>query len=145
MNAFGIKLLTGIGLALLNLAGQAQSFRAIPLPDDSERVTGIYCASARACLVSTDKPGGAGHIYASDGQKITATLLTGNSALAEKLGTLGEVGFLGFSKVGNQLIALVGGTGAAWVTASGDFTQPSAWTALKIGSPGANQTFGLNQ
>ncbi len=141
----GLKLLLSLGVGFLTLASGQATFRAIPLPDDGERVTGIYCAQAKACVVSTDKPGGPGHIYATDGQKITATIITGDAKFAEPLGTLGEVGFLGFNKVGDQLVALVGGAGAAWVTATGDPTQPASWKAVKIGSPGAGNTFGLNQ
>lgn len=61
---------------LLGFTAFAQTelvFRSIALPDASERVTGIYCTSATSCVVSTDGSSGVGHVYATDGQTITAT------------------------------------------------------------------------
>lgn len=54
------KRLKGCTIAALLVIGVAsaqgsEGFRAIPLLDDSERVTDIYCASAKACVISTDK------------------------------------------------------------------------------------------
>ena len=131
-------------LALTHAQGNA-AFRAIKLPGDDERVTGAYCASAKACVISTNVFGGAGHIYATDGQKITGTLVTGDSKFAEKLGTLGELNFDGFSKVGNRLIANVEGAGGSFVSATGDITQAASWTSVKIGTVSGDGTFGLNQ
>ena len=110
-----------LALALALAYSQAgNSFRAIALPGDNERVTGMYCMSVKSCVIASEVFGGAGHLYATDGQKITSTILTGNEKLAASLGTIGEIGFLGFSKVGNQLIAQVNGAGASFVSASGD-------------------------
>jgi hypothetical protein len=133
------------GFALTRAQNADGAFRAITLPNDGERVTGVYCSSAKACVIATDAPGGAGRIYASDGQRITRTLLTGDGQLAERLGTLGTVGFTGFSKVGNRLIAQVGGAGASFVSATGDITQGASWSAVKIGTVENGGTFGLNQ
>ncbi len=143
------KVYTTLSAALLTLTlthaqAETSSFRAIALPGDAERVTGVYCASSKACVVATNVFGGAGHLYATDGQKITATLLTGNAKFAESLGTLGEIGFMGFSHVGKRLIALVEGAGGSLVSSSGDFTQAASWSAVKIGTVG-DGTFGLNQ
>jgi len=131
-------------LAAASAQGVAE-FRRIALPGDDERVTGVYCSSVQACVIATHVFGGAGHLYATDGKKITATLLTGDSKLAESLGTLGTLGFTGLSKVGGRLIALVDGAGGALVSASGDPTQAASWSAVKIGTLGSGQTFGLNQ
>jgi hypothetical protein len=97
-------------LALAHAQGGTE-FRAVKWPSDNERVSGMYCASAKARVIATNVFGGAGHIYAMGGQKITGTILTGDSKLAEKLGTLGEINFDGFSKVGNRLIANLEGAG----------------------------------
>ncbi len=143
-----IALNTTMSVAVVALAfayAQAGTWKSIKLPQDNERVTGMYCASAKACVIATSVFGGAGHLYASDGQKITATLLTGDAKLAEKLGTLGEIGFTGLSKVRDKLIALVDGAGASFVSATGDFTKAASWTTVKIGVLDGGETFGLNQ
>jgi hypothetical protein len=132
-------------LALAVAQPSAPSFRAITLPNDGERVTGVYCSSAKACVIATATVGQPGRVYASDGQKITRTLLTGDDKFAGQLGTLGMVGFTGFSKVGNRLIVLVEGAGGAFVSATGDITQPASWTASKIGKLEGSGAFGLNQ
>jgi hypothetical protein len=146
--SFAIKAAVGAGFLVLALARSqvaSAEFRTIELPNDGERVTAVYCASAKACVIATDKISGAGHIYASDGQKITATLVTGNSAMAEKLGTTGEITFTGFTKVGDRVIALVQSAGASFVSAKGDITKPESWTAVKVGTREDGGTFGLNQ
>jgi hypothetical protein len=140
------KLLTALTL-IFNITVLAQTelvFRAIALPDPSERVTGVYCTSATACVVATDGTSGDGHIYATDGKTITATIFTGDYAFAESLGTLGTVDFLGFSKVGDKLITHVDAAANAFVTATGDITQVDAWTAVTLGVPDG-RSFGGNQ
>jgi len=132
-------------LTLAHAQSANSSYRAIALPGDDERVTGVYCSSATACVIATNVFGGAGHLYATDGKKITATLLTGDAKLAESLGTLGEIGFTGLSKVGSRLIAQVEGAGGSFVSAGGDFTQAANWSAVKIGALSGDGTFGLNQ
>ena len=138
----------GTGLLVFAVAhsqGGAAAFRVVKLPASDDRVTGAYCSSAKACVIATSVFGGVGRLYATDGQKITGTLLNGDSKLAESLGTLGTIGFNGFSKVGDRLIAHVGGAGASFVSASGDITKAASWSAVKIGTLGAGGTFGLNQ
>ena len=133
-------------LLLASVVAQSDAgFRRVALPGDDERVTGVYCSSAQACVITTNVFGGAGHLYATDGKKITATLLSGDSKLAERLGTLGTLGFTGVSKVEGRLIAQVDGAGGSLVSASGDPTQAVSWSAVKIGTLGSGQTFGLNQ
>jgi len=119
-------------------------FRVVALPGDDERVAGIFCTSAASCVVATAPHGLKGHVYATDGQTITGTLLTGDTTFAEPLGTLGEVGFLGFAHVGDRLVALVRGAGGAFVSATGNYTQASSWTAVLLGQRVGGGGFGLN-
>jgi hypothetical protein len=130
-------------LALAAAQTSNPSFRAIKLSGESERITGVNCASAKSCVVATEVFGGAGHVYATDGQKITGTLLTGNSAMAEPLGNLGTISFSGFSKVGNRLIVHVDGAAASFVSATGDITKAASWSAVRLGTVSGG--FGLNQ
>ena len=140
------KLLIALSLSFnITLLAQTElGFRAIALPDTSERVTGVYCTSATACVVATEGTSGDGHIYATDGKTITATIFTGDYAFAESFGTLGTVDFLGFSKVGDKLITHVDAAANAFVTATGDITQIASWTAETLGVPDGS-SFGGNQ
>ena len=142
-------LIAALGTGLLALAVAhsqgAAAFRVVKLPSSEDRVTGAYCSSAKACAIATSVFGGVGRLYASDGEKITATLVTGDSKLAESLGTLGTLNFTGLAKVGNRLIAHVDSAGAAFISATGDITKAASWSAVKIGTLGAGSTFGLNQ
>ena len=133
---------------LVGFTAFAQTFRPVPLPDFTERVTGIYCTSATACVISTDGTTGDSHIYASDGQTITATLFTGDYAFGETFGTLGTLDFMGFSSIGEQVIAHVAGSSNALLTATGDITQAASWHAGPLGIPdgairGVNQQLGF--
>jgi Photosynthesis system II assembly factor YCF48 len=133
--------------------GGPTAFRAITiLPDaenDSERVTGFFCSSPKACVISTDPFGDAGHIYASDGQAITGTPVSGDKAEATLLGTIGTVSFLGFSQIGAQLIAHVSGAEGGLVTATGDVTKAASWKsgliAADVGAFGLNTQFGISR
>ncbi|MDX2006035.1 MAG: hypothetical protein SFU83_12215 [Meiothermus sp.] len=148
MHDFAKRILQTLVLAAplaLGLAAAQPAFKVIKLPNDGERVTGIYCSAPDACVISTDRAGGPGRVYASNGTQITATLLVGDAKFAEPLGTLGEVGFLGFTKVGDRLIVHVAGAGAAFVSATGDITKAASWSAVKIGVLDGGGTFGLNQ
>ena len=120
---------------------QSTEFRVIKLPGQSERVTAIHCSNAKACVIGTDASGPS-HIYSSDGQKITGTLVTGDTAFGEKVGTLGTVGFLGFSRVEDRLIAHLNGSSEGFLSAKGDIAQASSWTTDLIGTA---SEFGLNQ
>jgi hypothetical protein len=120
----------------------SSGFRAITLPGDDERVTGFYCTAAHTCVVSTDPFAEAGHIYATDGHTITRTLVTGDEAFADALHTVGTVSFLGFSHVGDRLVAHVNDAEDGFVSATGDVTQASSWTSVVIAADPSN--FGLN-
>ncbi|HTJ42378.1 MAG TPA: hypothetical protein VL463_09810 [Kofleriaceae bacterium] len=120
----------------------------LALPSFDDHVTAFYCASPTSCVIATDQGSGPGHLYATDGASITATIFTGDRDFAAKVGTDGEVGFSGFTKVGDKLMVLVDGAASAYVTASGDITKPESWTIAKLGTqvgPNTNGPFGLNQ
>ncbi|MFO7545887.1 MAG: hypothetical protein R6W77_10370 [Trueperaceae bacterium] len=127
------------------LAQPALTFQLVGPTYETERVTGIYCSAATACVVATDGTSDVGHVYASDGTSITATLLSGDYAFAETFDTLGTVDFFGFSKVGDTLIVKLDSAANAWVTATGDVTQASSWTASTQGIPDGASGFGGNQ
>ena len=95
------------------------------MPGQDERVTVIHCANAKACVIGTGASGPS-HIYSSDGQKITGALVTGDNTFGEKLGTLGNIGFLGFSKVKDRVIAHLRGSSNGFLSAKGDITQASS-------------------
>jgi hypothetical protein len=138
-----VALLTIGALIATGARSQSTEFRVIKLPGQNERVTAIHCTNSKACVIGTDASGPS-HIYSSDGQKITGTLVTGDSAFGEKVGTLGTIGFLGFSKVEDRLIAHLKGSSEGFLSAKGDFTQASSWTTDLIGTA-SGFDFGLNQ
>jgi hypothetical protein len=140
--SISMLLFTG-ALIATGARSQNTEFRVIKLPGQSERVTAIHCTNAKACVIGTDT-GGPSHIYSSDGQKITGTLVTGDNAFGEKVGTLGTIGFLGFSKVEDRLIAHLNGSAEGFLSAKGDITQASSWTTDLVGTA-SGENFGLNQ
>lgn len=113
--------------------GTPTGWSVIDLPNDGERVTGIHCDSASECVVSA---GGLGisHLYATDARTITATLLTGDTDLGDRVGVLGEPDFNGFSRVGGRLIALLDNGGYGFVSATSDITNPASWTVVSLGT-----------
>jgi hypothetical protein len=128
-------------LVMTGARSQSTEFRVIKLPGQNERVTAIHCANAKACVIGTDASGPS-HIYSSDGKTITGTLVTGDTTFGDKVGTLGTIGFLGFSKVEDRLIAHLNGSASGFLSAKGDITQASSWTTDLIGT---GEGFGLNQ
>ena len=137
-----IQAFVGVAAVGLTLAqSQGSEFRVIKLSGQNERVTAIHCINAKACVIGTDASGPS-HIYSSDGQKITGTLVTGDTNFGEKVGTLGNIGFLGFSRVEDRLIAHLNGSAEGFLSAKGDITQASSWTTDLIGTA---SEFALNQ
>lgn len=135
--------------------GGSVAFRAITLPDDldatdnvGERVTGIACTAANKCVVVTSPNGEAGHIYATDGHTILnggAALVTGDETYADQFGTVGTVQFLGVQVIGSRVVAHTDGAESAFVSATGDITQPASWTSVVTGtSATAATSFALN-
>lgn len=119
-------------------------FRAINLPTTDERITGIACTSARACVVSTDVFGGEGHIYATDGRTITGTPVTGDEDFAGQIGGVNDINFLGFERVEDRLVARVRGMERAFVSATGDPRLAASWSIVSLGIPSADTELGLN-
>jgi len=132
-------------LAPVAAAQTNMTFHLVGVTEPSERITGIYCTSVTTCLVSTEHIGAPSHIYLTDGQSITAAVVTADSALSEALGVLGYVGFMGFAPVGDTLMVMVDGTGNALLTAAGDVSDPAAWTVSTIGIPDGSTSFGGGQ
>lgn len=139
---------TLVSLLLFSAPAAAQGdvgFRVVPGTEPSERITGVHCQAPGACVVSSQGRYEVGHIYATDGQSITATLVSGDQALSDNFRVLGTVDFVGFAKVGERLIARLDNAGVAWLTAVGDATQPGAWVADVIGLPEGSSGFGGNE
>ena len=72
------------GTLMVSARSQSSEFRVLKMPGQDERVTVIHCANAKACVIGTDASGPS-HIYSSDGQKITGTLVMGDNTFGEKL------------------------------------------------------------
>jgi hypothetical protein len=129
-----VQAVIGAAAIALTLAqSQSAEFRVIKLPGQSERITAIHCVNAKACVIGTDASGPS-HIYSSDGKTITGTLVTGDTTFGDKVGTLGTIGFLGFSKLEDRLIAHLNGSASGFLSAKGDITQASSWTIDLIGT-----------
>src|SRR5690606_41326570 len=95
-------------------------------PDPAERGTGVYCQGPAVCVVTTEASE-EGHLYATDGQAITATLITADYDLGEAFGVLGPVDLMGFARVGDTVFVLVDGAASALLTNTGDVTDPGSW------------------
>lgn len=125
-----------------------RTFHAIPLPDESERVTGVHCSSPGACVVSTGKLATMGHVYATDGNTIGATLVTGDPEYTAKFGgveTQSGTPFWGFDTVGDRVILRHGTGERTFTSATGDVTRASSWTSTTVGTPAGASDFGLNK
>jgi hypothetical protein len=125
-------------------SGPAKPFHAVTGAEADERITGVYCPSAVACVVSTTGASTAPHLYAIDATKVNSTpLFTSNDALATTAGIAGTVEFLGFSKVGNTLIARLDKAGKGFLSATADPLQAGSWSATTLG-PLTGDAFALN-
>lgn len=127
--------------------GPAEPMHAVSgLPSD-ERVTGIYCPSTTTCVFSaSDGASTKPHISTMTATTVNGTaLVTSDDNLANTAGVLGTPGFLGFSKVGDTLVAQLDNAGSGFVSAKGDPTAAANWSVVKIGTDtGAAGDFGLN-
>jgi hypothetical protein len=102
-----------------------------------ERVTGIYCApGASTCVLSAT--GGSAettHISSFDTTKVNATrLVVSDQALADLSGLVGNVEFLGLSKVGDKVVARLDKAPHGFVSATGDPTVAGSWSKVKLGT-----------
>jgi len=128
-----------------------KAFHKVVLPDETERVTGVYCSAPGKCAVTTGRPANAGHLYATDGKTILgAALLTGNEAYAQKaaptVGLQGGTAFMGFARAGDRVLLVHSSVEAIYTSAlaTGDVTQAASWSTSAIGVPSAGG-FGLNK
>ena len=104
-----IAILASALVALTAANSQSLEFKLLSTSNPKERVTGLYCASAKSCAIATEGSGGiGGKVYASNGSSIGAKLVDGDfeSGNSSKVGVLGDLNFYGFSKVGDTLFAL---------------------------------------
>src|SRR5690606_1771560 len=119
-----VKLVLPLAFAF---AAFAQPTQLVPVgpTEPTERITGVYCQGPASCVVTTES-GDRGHLYASDGKDITATLITSDYDLGEEFGVLGAVRLMGFAQVGDTVYVLMDGAANALLTNSGDLTDPEA-------------------
>ena len=130
-------------LALTAANSQSLEFKLLKTSNPTERVTGIYCANAKSCVIATEGSGGdGGKVYASNGSSTPTKLVDGNfeSGNSGKLGVLGDLNFYGFSKVGDTLFAL-SNVSSALISSKGDIAQASTWSVKTLGkTPGGLNT-----
>jgi hypothetical protein len=103
-----------------------------------ERVTGIYCAPGSTnCVLAAGGSTGStkGHVSSFTTTAVDATaLVASDQALADIAGLVGDVEFLGFTKVGEKLIARLDKAPHGFVSATGDPTVAASWTKVKLGT-----------
>ncbi len=141
--AWRCALLAALAASSAALAQAPTELALVGPTEPSERVTGVYCWETAACVVTTQSSE-AGHLYATDGQAITATLVTSDYALGEAFGVLGAVSLMGFARVGDTLYVLIDGSAEALLTATGDVTSVDAWQTSTLGLPEGRDSFGGN-
>ena len=137
-------LVLALALASTALAKPPTELALIAPTDPLERITGVFCQSSTACVI-TSEYSEEGHLYASDGTAITATLITSDYDLGEAFGVLGAVDLMGFAQVGDTVYVLIDGAADALLTNTGDVTDPDAWQRSKLGLPEGRDSFGGNQ
>jgi len=131
-------------LATTALAQAPTELTLVGPTDPTERVTGVYCQGPTVCVVTTEASE-EGHLYATDGQAITATVITSDYDLGEAFGVLGTVELMGFARVGDTVFVLVDGAASALLTNTGDVTDPGSWQRSALGLPEGRDSFGGNQ
>ncbi len=121
--------------------GKTGGWRKLTAPGSyqgsSQYVYGVYCTSAEKCVVATsvgsDRGGG---VYALGPSGWGELLVDGDyedGPLSALSGTLGDFAFLGFVPTRTGVVARVTTSGAI-VSASGDITRKSSWTAVSTGT-----------
>ena len=121
--------------------GAGGGWRKITPPDafsaNSVYVYGVHCSAADKCVVAagngTSRGGG---VYALGASAWGELLVDGDyedGPLSAISGSLGDFQFLGFVPSRTGLVARVTSSGVI-VSASGDFTVKSNWTAVKTGT-----------
>ncbi len=140
----------GAGAGGAGGSGGTAGWKEIAPPDafsaSSVYVYGVHCSAADKCVLAagTGSSRGGG-VYALGPTAWGELLVDGDyedGPLSAISGTLGDFGFLGFVPTRTGLVARVTSSGVI-VSATGDFTAKSNWTAVKTGTVvGGN--FGLN-
>ncbi|HZJ10917.1 MAG TPA: hypothetical protein VFD39_14560 [Trueperaceae bacterium] len=143
--AIAAMFVLALAVSALAFSQPTLTFQPVGPVGPSERVTGVYCSAVSTCVVSTEERFEGGHVYASDGKSITATLVTGDETFTEPLGVTGAANFMGFTSIGDRLFARVDGAADALLTATGDITQASSWQATTVGLPDGDASFAGNQ
>ncbi len=131
-------------------SGGTAGWKEIAPPDafsaSSVYVYGVHCSAADKCVLAagTGSSRGGG-VYALGSSAWGELLVDGDyedGPLSAISGTLGDFGFLGFVPTRTGLVARVTSSGVI-VSATGDFTAKSSWTAVKTGTV-VGGSFGLN-
>ena len=131
-------------------SGGTAGWKEIAPPDafsaSSVYVYGVHCSAADKCVLAagTGSSRGGG-VYALGPTAWGELLVDGDyedGPLSAISGTLGDFGFLGFVPTRTGLVARVTSSGVI-VSATGDFTAKSNWTAVKTGTV-VGGSFGLN-
>lgn len=131
-------------------SGGTAGWKEIAPPDafsaSSVYVYGVHCSAADKCVLAagTGSSRGGG-VYALGPSAWGELLVDGDyedGPLSAISGTLGDFGFLGFVPTRTGLVARVTSSGVI-VSATGDFTAKSNWTAVKTGTV-VGGSFGLN-
>ncbi len=138
MKKIAAVLLVGSLAALTIANSQSLEFKKFRVSaNQSERITGILCSSAKSCVVATDVFGDGGGIYASNGTSTTGRLFDGSKD---------KFNFFGFSKIGNLTFALSNNS-KAFFRATGDAAQAANWKFGRFANaPGSlNAQKGLGQ
>lgn len=131
-------------------SGGQMGWREIEPPNSfyggSYYVNGVYCTAADKCVLAanlaSDRGGG---VYALGANAWGELLVDGDyedGTLDELSGTLGDIGVIGFVPTRTGVLARITTSGAI-VTATGDITQKSSWTAVATGTVQGGD-FGLN-
>ncbi len=130
--------------------GTTDGWQVITPSDDfatsSAYVYGVYCTAADKCVLaaggSSNRGGG---VWAINGNAWGTLLLDGDyedGNLDELAGVLGDLDMLGFIKTRTGVVARVTASDL-YLSANGDITQKSSWTASKNGTV-VGGDFGLN-
>ncbi|MBL8940245.1 MAG: hypothetical protein JNM69_37205 [Archangium sp.] len=109
-------------------------------------VYGVHCTAADKCVLATSTGNSrGGGVFALTGTSWGELLVDGDyedGPVATLSGTLGDLSFLGFVPTRSGVVARVTTSGAI-VSAKGDLTAKSSWSAVKTGTV-VGGDFGLN-
>jgi hypothetical protein len=95
-------------------------------------VNDVWCESLDVCVVAGQNFGANGLLYSGSAQQITGVLMTGQE-LRGPSNTSDFVGFIGFSRTSEALVARLDKRGSL-VSAASAFAQASSWSRVDIGT-----------